>query len=321
MNILITGVAGFIGYNLARSILKNNIKINIIGLDNINNYYSIVLKKKRLQNLKKYKNFSFYKLNLENKKKVDLIFLKNKFDIVIHLAAQAGVKYSIENPRKYLDSNILGFFNILENCKKYKPKKIFYASSSSVYGDSSTFPLNENQNINPVNFYGMTKKNNEEMSQLYSDYYNLRLIGLRFFTVYGEWGRPDMVVFKILESAFKGKLFKLFNNGNHFRDFTYIDDVTDIIQRLIKYRFKNKHTILNICSSKPIKLTFLLKLCKKNNLKVNLSRVGFQKADIIKTHGENKLIKKFTKKNDFVDFEVGFKKCIEWYKKFILNKK
>ena len=319
MNILITGVAGFIGYNLAKSILKKNVKIKIVGIDNINNYYSIALKKKRLQNLKRYKNFTFYKFNLENKKKVDLIFLKNKFDTVIHLAAQAGVKYSIENPRKYLDSNILGFFNILENCKKYKPKKIFYASSSSVYGDSSTFPLSEKQKIKPVNFYGMTKKNNEEMSELFSDYYNLRLIGLRFFTVYGEWGRPDMVVFKILESAFKGKLFKLFNNGNHFRDFTYIDDVTDIIQRLIKHKFKNKHTILNICSSKPIKLTFLLKLCKKNNLKVNLRKVGFQKADIIKTHGENKLIKKFTKKNNFIDFEVGFKKCIEWYKKIYIK--
>jgi len=319
MNILITGVAGFIGYNLANSILNKNKNINIVGVDNINNYYSIVLKKKRLQNLKKYKNFTFYKFNLENKKKVNLVFSKKKFDIIIHLAAQAGVKYSIKNPRKYLDSNILGFFNILENCKKYKPKKIFYASSSSVYGNSATFPLNERQAIKPVNFYGMTKKNNEEMSELYAEYYNLKLIGLRFFTVYGEWGRPDMVVFKLLESAFRGKLFKLFNKGNHYRDFTYIDDVTDIIQRLIKHKFKDKHTVLNVCSSKPIKLTFLLKLCKKNELKINLRKVGFQKADIIKTHGENKLLKKYAKKNNFIDFEVGFKKCIEWYKKVYIK--
>ncbi len=319
MNILITGVAGFIGYNLANSILSKNKKINIFGLDNINNYYSVTLKKKRLENLKKYKNFSFFKLNLENKKEVDRIFLKRKFDFVIHLAAQAGVKYSIQNPKKYLDSNIIGFFNILENCKRYKPKKIFYASSSSVYGESKTFPLNEGQNIKPINFYGMTKKNNEDMSELYAEYYNLKLIGLRFFTVYGEWGRPDMVVFKLLESAFKKKLFKLFNKGNHFRDFTYIDDVTDIIQRLIRNNFKRKHTILNICSSKPIKLTFLLKLCRKNNLKINLRKVGFQKADIIKTHGENKLVRKYTKKNNFVDFEDGFKKCIQWYKKFYIK--
>ncbi len=316
MNILITGVAGFIGFNLANSILNNNRKIKIFGLDNVNNYYSVKLKKKRLANLKKHKNFTFFKLNLENKKKIDLVFKKRRFDVVIHLAAQAGVKYSIINPRKYLDSNTIGFFNILDNCKKYRPKKIFYASSSSVYGNSTTFPLNEKQIITPINFYGMTKKNNEEMSELFAEYYNLKLIGLRFFTVYGEWGRPDMVVYKLLESAFKGKLFKLFNKGNHFRDFTYIDDVIDIIQRLIKCKFKDKHTVLNICSSKPIKLTFLLKLCKKNKLKINLRKVGFQKADIIKTHGDNKLLKKYTKKNNFVDFEIGFKRCIEWYRKF-----
>tara|TARA_Y100000816_G_scaffold93785_1_gene65008 strand:- start:11415 stop:12377 length:963 start_codon:yes stop_codon:yes gene_type:complete len=316
MKILVTGAAGFIGYNLCTQILNEFKNVNLYGIDSVNNYYSVKIKKLRISNLEKYENFSFDKINIDNRKKLDKYFKKKNFDYIFHLAAQAGVRYSIEQPRKYLNANTIGFFNLLENCKSKNIKRIFYASSSSVYGDSNKFPLSEKQIIKPINYYGLTKKNNEETAEIFSKYYGLKLIGLRFFTVYGEWGRPDMVIFKLLESIFKKKIFKLNNKGNHFRDFTYIEDVTGSIIKLMKAKIKEKHLVINVCSNKPIKLTYLIKHIQKKKLNLKYKKVSFQKADIYKTHGDNSVLISKIGKIYFTSLKVGLNRCIEWYKNY-----
>ena len=223
--ILITGSAGFIGFNFSRDLL-NKKGYKIIGLYNFNDYYDINLKKRRNKILKKFKNYKFFKIDINNKVKLKKIFQNNKIDYVFHFAAQAGVRYSIDYPRKYVESNIVGFYNIIENVKNYKIKRLFYASSSSVYGENNNFPLNERDVVSPKNIYGLSKKVNEEISQIFNKFYNVKLIGLRFFTIYGEWGRPDMMMLNFIESYFKRKTFKLYNFGNHVRDFTYIGDAS-----------------------------------------------------------------------------------------------
>ena len=195
-NIIITGVCGFVGFNLARQLLKNK-KVFILGIDNINNYYSVKLKMDRLKYLLKFKNFKFSKISIVNKKKLNSIFIKFKPKYIYHFAAQAGVQHSIKHPQKYIDNNVIGFFNILEISREIKPHKIFFASSSSVYGDQKVSKLNEKLILNPKNMYGLSKKNNEEMAFIYSHLYKLNLIGLRFFSIFGEWGRPDMFFLKL----------------------------------------------------------------------------------------------------------------------------
>ena len=258
MKILITGAAGFIGYNFSKYLLENY-NYKVVGLDNLNDYYSVKIKKKRLRELSKFKNFNFSKIDLKNRKQVSKIF-KKKFNMVFHFAAQAGVRYSLKNPRVYIDSNIVGFFNLIENIKFYNIKKFFYASSSSVYGDSNKFPLSESDKINPKNIYGLTKKNNEEMVETYFKNSDIKCIGFRFFTVFGEWGRPDMLIYQYLASIFNNrKIFYLNNFGNHTRDFTYIKDVCHIMDLFIKKKIKKSHQIFNICSNRPIKITSILK--------------------------------------------------------------
>ena len=256
MKILITGTAGFIGYSLAKELLKNK-KNKIHGIDNFDSYYSINLKKKRISELKKNINYKFYKIDITTHKLID--FLKNKkFDQVFHFAAQAGVRYSLINPKKYIDVNLNGFINLLENLVVNKPKKFFYASSSSVYGDAKSFPLSEDSVLEPKNIYGYTKKLNEEIADYYSKYFKINCIGMRFFTVFGEWGRPDMFILKLLSYHSIKKTFELNNNGDHYRDFTSIKDVLNIFKILIKKRTQN-HQIFNICSNRPILVSKLLK--------------------------------------------------------------
>jgi len=317
MKILVTGCAGFIGFNYClKELSKKNKKLKLVGIDNLNNYYSVKIKKDRLKILKKYKNFYFYKINIDKKKQIEKVFKTYKFDYIIHLAAQAGVRYSLINPEQYLKSNTNGFFNILEVARYNKIKKILYASSSSVYGDSKKFPLKESMPIKPLNFYGLTKKNNEEMAEIYSKYYGVNSIGLRFFTVFGPWGRPDMVILKMINAIYKKTNFYLNNNGNHFRDFTYIEDVTKIMEKLLVTKFKKKHFLINVCSNIPLKITILLELAKKLNLKLKYRLRGFQKVDILKTHGCNKLVKKLAGIKKFTKFEIGFLKTISWYKNY-----
>ena len=317
MNILVTGCAGFIGFNLCNSLLKNK-NNKIIGIDNINSYYSTKLKIDRLKNLQKNKNFKFYKKDLKNYNDIFKIFKSNKINIIYHLAAQAGVRYSIENPKKYSDSNVIGFFNLLEISRIKNVKKIIYASSSSVYGESKTFPLNEKQKILPKNFYGLTKKINEQMADVYSNYYKIKLIVLRFFTVYGEWGRPDMSIFKIIDASFRKKIFYLNNFGNHERDFTYIGDVVNIIKK-IKFSSKNNHTIYNIASNKPIGLKKLLKLISTLIPLPKIKTREMQKADVKKTHGDNKIIVNLTKYKKFCDIKSGLNRTINWYKSYYIK--
>lgn len=314
MKILITGSAGFIGFNLCKYLLTKNKNIIIYGIDNLNDYYSVNLKKKRLNVLKKYKNFNFFKISLENKLDLENFFKLKKIDIVFNFAAQAGVRYSIKNPKAYLESNIIGFFNILENCRKYKIKKLLFASSSSVYGNSKNFPLKENLITDPINFYGLTKKNNEEMAKIFSKTYKMKIIGLRFFTVFGEWGRPDMVVYKLFNSIFKKKQFQLNNRGNHFRDFTHISDVIHILEKLIFTKIESNFKILNISANKPVKLTYLIELIKMKKLNLKIKKAPLQTADIIKTHGDNKNLLKLFKNYQFKSFKEGFFQTLTWYK-------
>ncbi len=316
MNILITGSAGFIGFHLAKKIL-NSTKHNVIGVDNINNYYSIKLKYQRLRILKKNKKFIFKKINIENKKNLDSFLKNKKIDIIYHLAAQAGVRYSLVNPESYLKSNITGFFNILEFAKNNNIKKMIYASSSSVYGDQPKFPIKENFNTNQKNLYAVTKYFNEKLAQLYFENFKLNLLGLRFFTVYGEWGRPDMLYFKYLNALKNNETITLYNKGNHYRDFTYI---ADVIEMMLKIKnFNNKHytnKIFNICSGKSINLIKYLKEIETlYGKKCKIKKIAKQKIEIFKTHGDNNIIKKLTNKKEFRNYKYGLKKTVEWFKK------
>ena len=316
MKILVTGAAGFIGFNFCNYLLS---KINpniVVGIDNLNNYYDIKLKKKRLKILKKNKRFKYYKVDINNKKKIEKIFKRFKFDFVLNLAAQAGVRYSIDHPRKYVDSNILGFYNIIENSRKYNIKRLFYASSSSVYGENKKFPLKESEKINPKNIYGLSKKINEEVSEIFYRYYNLKSTGLRFFTVFGEWGRPDMMMIKYINSHYKKKIFQLNNFGKHTRDFTYVGDVVKILFLLIiKHKKLKNLDILNICSNKPVKLKSIIELMKKRNIKPLIKKAPLQKADILKTHGSNSKVLKITNFKKFEKLEVAINRTVDWYQK------
>ena len=314
MKILVTGACGFIGFHISKFFLDKN--IDIVGIDNINAYYSVNLKKDRLKNLKKFNNFRFIKIDLENKKRIKKIFSTNKFDYVFHMAAQAGVRYSINEPRKYIDSNVVGFYNILELSKNYKVKRLFYASSSSVYGDTKKFPLKENNKLSPNNTYSLTKKFNEDIAKVFNNYYGLKLIGLRFFTVYGEWGRPDMFISKLILSNLKKRKFTLNNFGNHFRDFTYIGDVVEILYRLMRKKIKYSNEIFNICSNKPLNLHYVIKKLEKHLGKAKIVQRKLQQADVIKTHGSNKKINKATSFKNYKKFEEGLKKTIEWSKEY-----
>ena len=317
MKILITGSAGFIGFNLAAHLLKK--KCYITGIDNYDDYYDVSIKKKRTSILKKFKKFKFLKIDIKDNIKIKKLFKKNKFDFVFHLAAQAGVRYSINHPRKYIENNLVGFYNILENSEKYKIKRLFFASSSSVYGENNNFPLNEKENIFPKNIYGLSKKVNEEIGFIFNKYYNVKLIGLRFFTVFGEWGRPDMMMFKFIDSYYKNKLFNLNNYGNHSRDFTYIGDVVNILYLLLKKHKKLKNfDLFNICSNKPVNLKAVILFMKKNKINPRIKKVSLQKADILKTHGDNSKLLRFIKYNSFSNWQDSLKKTIIWYQKNII---
>jgi UDP-glucuronate 4-epimerase len=316
MKILITGCAGFIGYHIAEKILKDLKKCKVYGVDNFNNYYSPELKKKRVINLKKYQKFNLRKIDISNKEIVKKIFNRNKFDIVIHMAAQAGIRYSLVNPQSYLESNLLGFFNILELSHKNQVKKFIFASSSSVYGDQKKYPFKENFNLYPNNLYSLTKKINEECAKDLSQLTNMKIIGLRFFTIYGKFGRPDMFIYKFLKSLFSNSTFKLNNYGDHKRDFTHIDDVANIIKSLILKKIKKKYQIFNICSNKPINLKLLLnKMNKIIKIKNKIFKVKRNNADVLITHGDNSKIKKFLKINKFRNIFNEIREVIYWYKK------
>jgi UDP-glucuronate 4-epimerase len=312
INILITGVSGFIGFSLAEDLLKKK-NYRIYGIDNYDNYYSILYKKKRIKLLKKNNNFLFYKIDISNKKKVEKFFHKKKFQYIFHLAAQAGVRYSLINPIKYYRVNILGFQNIAQYSVHSNFKKLFYASSSSVYGEQKKLPIDENSNLSPKNFYGYTKVANEFQAKYYSETMKKNFIGLRFFTVYGQWGRPDMFIMKILNSYARNNIFNLNNYGNHFRDFTNIKDVVSLLKKLIFVKSKKHHEIYNICSNNPISINKLVFFFKKKLIGLKIRKIKRNIADVKDTHGSNKKILKIVGKFKFSNIYRELDLIISWF--------
>jgi UDP-glucuronate 4-epimerase len=340
MNILITGTAGFIGFHLVRRLVNEN--FDIVGLDNINKYYDTELKYDRLKETgiskdkiissnrikllrsENYKNYRFVKMDLLDKKNLLKLFEQEKFDYVVHLAAQAGVRYSLKNPQAYIDSNIVGFFNILEACRQNKPKHLIFASSSSVYGNNTEIPFSTSHKTDePISLYAATKKSNEVMAYAYSSLYDIPTTGLRFFTVYGPWGRPDMAYYSFSKNIIEGKPIQVFNTGKLKRDFTYIDDIVKMIFKLIKVenikssQSKPKYKLFNIGNSKPVDLLYFISLLEKYlDKKAILKMEEMQKGDVRTTYSDCTEIINYLKYKPQVDIEVGLKKFINWFKKY-----
>ena len=316
--ILVTGSSGFIGYHVCRSLLERDYLV--YGIDNYSKYYDLLLKKKRTSLLKKKKNFKFYKFDLTNKRRLNLFFSDNKFDKVIHLAAQPGVRLSFLNRNTYFKNNLEVFFNMMEICFKKKIKHFIYASSSSVYGESKKFPNKETDiTDDQVSFYAATKKCNEIIAASYSKMCDTKFTGLRFFTVYGPYGRPDMALYKFAKKIYNKKKIIIFNNGNHSRDFTYIDDVTNLILGLVQKNLFSlkKHDIFNLCYGKSISLKTYINLIEKNiGIKSKRKNISKQKGDVLKTYGDNKKILDLL--NYRINYKVqnGVKLFIDWLRKY-----
>ncbi len=329
---LITGVAGFIGFSLALKLLKK--KKLVLGIDNLNPYYDVNLKKARLKILKKYKNFTFLKIDLTNDSILKKKLNKKRIKSIYHMAAQAGVRYSLEAPREYIKSNIIGFFNILELSKTKKIKHLIYASSSSVYGANKNFPFDEkNSCTHPIQLYAATKISNESMAHSYSSLYNLPTSGIRFFTVYGPWGRPDQALFIFTKNILNKTKINLFNYGNHTRDFTYIDDIVNGIEKIGKSIPKvNKkwnpkkpnpsfskypYQIYNIASNRKVKLTKYLDILeKKLNMKAKIKYLPLQKGDVPDVRSSIKKIKNQLNYNPKINVEIGISRFVDWYKSY-----
>ena len=318
MKILITGCAGFIGYNLAKKLLLK--KINVVGIDNFDNRTGANLKKKRYESLKKDKNkkyLKFYKTDITNKNDLNKIFKKNRFKKIIHLAALAGVRNSFLVPEKYVDVNIIGSFNILENAKKYNVRDIILASTSSVYGKKMKFPLKEKDNTDlPLSLYAATKKSMEVIAHVYSQNFNVNITILRFFTVYGPFGRPDMALFKFANNVTKNKPINLFNKGNHTRDFTYVDDtVNSILKVILSNKKRKKFEIYNVSNNKAVPLMRYVREIEINiKKKIKKRLLNLQPGDIHKTHGSNLKFKKQFKYTPKVNVSEGVKNFINWFK-------
>lgn len=314
--ILVTGSAGFIGYHLSAKLLEMDYQV--IGIDNFNSYYEPKLKRDRNKILQSYKNYSFFKGDTTNSSFLNNIFKKNLINKICHLAAQAGVRYSISNPYLYEESNIKGFLNILETAKTNQVKDIVYASSSSVYGNNKMpadgFSENASSN-NPVSFYGASKKSNELMAYVYHDLYNLNCTGLRFFTVYGPWGRPDMAYFKFTKSILKGEPIDVYNYGNMKRDFTYIDDIiAGVISALEK---SYPYEIMNLGNSRPVSLRHFIKVLENEiGVKANLNLLPKQPGDVFQTFANINKAKSKLKFKPNVSIEEGLKMFVSWYKKY-----
>ena len=316
MNIIVTGSAGFIGFSLCRDLLKDK-KNKIFGIDNINSYYSKKLKKKRLQILKKNKNFKFIYTDINYYKKI-LKYLKNiKIDYIFHFAAQAGVRYTRQNPGSYIRSNINGFKNFSKVVLAKKPKKFIFASSSSVYGDAKAYPVKESFKLKPKNLYARTKKNNEDFAKKFFKKSNIKIIGLRLFTIYGEWGRPDMLIFKFLKTADTKKVFELNNKGEMYRDFTYIISAIKLIKTVMQQKNSKNYEIFNICSSKPQKISTIVKYLQRKTKFKKVKFVSMNNLEVFKTYGSNnKLMKTMRLNFKFKDFKKGIISTYNWYNRY-----
>lgn len=336
--ILVTGAAGFIGANLINEILKEfNIK-TVIGLDNVNDYYDVKIKEHRLENIKKYEKFEFIKGNLADKEIIDNIFKKYKPEIVVNLAAQAGVRYSITNPDAYIESNLIGFYNILEACRHNTVEHLVYASSSSVYGSNKKVPYSTDDKVdNPVSLYAATKKSNELMAHAYSKLYNIPSTGLRFFTVYGPAGRPDMAYFGFTNKLLNGDIIKIFNYGNCKRDFTYVDDIVEGIVRVMQGAPQKKngedglpippYAIYNIGNGHPENLLDFVRILQEELVRAKVlpedydfeshkQLVAMQPGDVPVTYADTKALEEDYGYKPSTDLRTGLRKFAEWYKEF-----
>ena len=326
--IYITGAAGFIGFHAAKKFLDKGMKVH--GFDSMNNYYDPRLKTNRLNILKKYKNFSFTKGLLENQKLLNQSVLKFKPTIIIHLAAQAGIRYSVVNPDVYLNSNIFGTFNVIKISNKVKVKHLIIGSSSSVYGANKKIPFREiDKTDHQISFYAATKKSTESLAHSYSSLWKLPITMLRFFTVYGPYGRPDMAYFKFTKNILKGKKIDIYNKGKMYRDYTYIDDIINGIYKLIKKppslnskkKFKNDSLsavapfrVLNIGNTKKVYLLdFINTLEKELDKKIKKNYMPMQKGDVHSTLSDSSLLKRITGYNPKTNYKIGITKFIKWY--------
>ena len=311
---LITGCAGFIGFHMTKLLLKK--KINVVGIDSLNSYYAKGLKLERLKILKKYKYFSFFKLDIANKKKLNKI-LKNLNNFkVIHIAAQPGVIYSFKNPDSYYKNNVLATDNLLKSIINKNISQFIFVSSSSVYGNQKKFPIKENSKLKSINYYANTKIKCENLVLKYLSKKNISTKIVRPFTVYGPYGRPDMLIIKFLNYFRNNKAINIYNFGNHMRDFTYVKDVVKIIYQLSNKK-NSKIKIFNICASKPVKINKILDYFEKLlDKKINFKRKPKRKGEMEITYGSNTNLKKFVKINNFTNIYFGLKKTIEWYNEF-----
>jgi UDP-glucuronate 4-epimerase len=347
MRILITGAAGFIGFHLTRYLLSNDVAV--VGLDNFNDYYSVTLKYDRLSQLgieesvisdqeainsSLFPKLSFQKVDITNQERLDEIFNTSKPDIVCHLAAQAGVRYSLENPTSYAQANLLGFFNVLDAARKYKVKHFIYASSSSVYGLNEKFPLEETDSVDhPVSLYAATKRSNELMAHAYSHLYQLPTTGLRFFTVYGPWGRPDMALIKFTKAIYEGSVISLYNQGNMMRDFTYIDDVIAALYEIVNKPFEQNIStkrsanspdtssapfeIFNIGNASPVKmLDYIQALEQAIGKKANIQLLPNELCELTTTWADSSKLAEKYQVVPSTPLEVGIKHFVEWYKRY-----
>lgn len=340
--IFITGVAGFIGAFLSKKLLENQKNTKIIGLDNLNDYYDVNLKQYRLRKLEKYNNFLFIKGDLSDELLINNIFKEYHPNIVINLAAQAGVRYSITNPSIYITSNIIGFFNILEACRKHPVEHLVYASSSSVYGSNKKIPYStEDKTDQPVSLYATTKKTNELLAHAYSKLYNIPVTGLRFFTVYGPAGRPDMAYFSFTNKLLKKEKIQIFNYGNCKRDFTYIDDVIEGVIRVTKKPPEKKkgkdglpippYSLYNIGNNSPVNLLDFVTILQEELIKAKVLPKNYdfesykellpmQPGDVLITYADTTALEKEFDYKPNIDLRTGLRKFSEWYKEFYMVK-
>jgi UDP-glucuronate 4-epimerase len=334
MKILVTGAAGFIGMHVSNRL--SNEGHDVIGIDNINSYYDTSLKYGRLnilgvrkeniflnKEVQGKRNFRFYKLDLTDAQLLMELFSSQKFDVIINLAAQAGVRYSISNPKDYIESNVIGFFNILECCKAFPVKHLIFASSSSVYGNSHDVPFQTSQNTDkPISLYAATKKTNELLAYNYSHLFAIPTTGLRFFTVYGQWGRPDMAYFSFTKNILEDKPIQLFNNGFLKRDFTYIGDIVESIVRLLdKYPVKTEndppYQLLNIGNQKPVDvIRFVQTIEKILDKKATIINKPMQAGDVVITYSDTSDLEKLIEFKPNTELDQGLEHFVDWYKKF-----
>lgn len=334
----ITGSSGFIGSNLAKRILTTEPDIKVIGLDNMNDYYDVRIKEARLAELQKFENYTFIKGNLADKALINSIFEQHHPDIVVNLGAQAGVRYSITNPDAYIESNMLGFYNILEACRHYPVEHLVYASSSSVYGSNKKVPYSTDDKVdNPVSLYAATKKSNELMAHAYAKLYNIPSTGLRFFTVYGPAGRPDMAYFGFTNKLVKGDTIKIFNYGNCKRDFTYIDDIVEGVVRVMKKPPEKKdgedglpippYAVYNIGNSNPENLLDFVQILSEELVRAGVlpadydfeahkELVPMQPGDVPVTYADTSALERDFGFKPNTPLREGLRKFAEWYKEF-----